>query len=288
MQPALTVILAVHNGADSMSGQLDALVAQQWSKPYEILVVDNLSTDSTPEIAAQYVNAHDNVRAVTAHRRKGLSHARNVGVAHAQADAVAFCDDDDIVGEGWVAAMGDALRTHPIVACRFEYELLNTDETMSGHSLYQSKGVEKVFGYPIAVGPSGWQVSLWNDLHGNDEDLDVAGEDFDMVIRANLLFGIEPYFAGDAIYHKAQRRGVRPTFDQARRYGRSHVQLYEMYGKGRVDVRQQTRRAVRQWLWLARHAGNVRHRVKANQWAWHAGNRVGRLEQSLRSRTFLP
>jgi glycosyltransferase involved in cell wall biosynthesis len=284
----LTVILPVHDGAATIDRQLRALVAQEWDRPWEILVVDNDSADGTPEIVGDYVLEHERVRAVAAKEKLGLSYARNVGVANTDAPAVVFCDDDDVVGEGFVAAMGRALQTHPIVACRFEYERLNDASSMAGHSRYQSTGLEEVVGYPVAVGPSGWQTDLWRKLDGNDESMTIAGEDFDMVIRANLEYGVVPHFESAAIYHKAQRVGFGSSFRQARRDARAHVLLYKEYARTRVDKRVAGRRAARQWASLLKHVGDLRADPAKNAWAWRAGKLVGRLEQSVRSGVFLP
>ena len=108
--PELSVILPVYNGAAHIGDQLDALLAQSWSKPWELVVVDNDSTDLTPAIVEQYVAKHpDRIRVTSAPEQHNLSYVRNVGVRTARADAVAFCDDDDLVGATWVASMGDAL-----------------------------------------------------------------------------------------------------------------------------------------------------------------------------------
>lgn len=286
--PALTVILCVHNGAATIDAQLDALLAQSWDQPWELLVVDNDSTDATPEIVARRVAEDSRVRVVAARRRRGLSHARNVGVEHARAPAVAFCDDDDIVGDRWVAAMGDALAEHPIVACRMEYDRLNRDFGRGGRSRFQSDGLESIFGYTVASGVSGWQREVWEKLGGNDESMTFTGEDFDMSIRARIELGIEPVFVPEAVYHIRAREGFRATFRQAQNYGRSHVQLYARYGRGRVDTSREVRRAVRQWLWLLRHLPDLRSPSKRGAWARRAGMRAGRLRQSVRSRTLLP
>jgi glycosyltransferase involved in cell wall biosynthesis len=286
--PALTAILCVHNGADTIEDQLDALAQQRWDKPWEVLIVDNDSTDATPEIVTAWVERDRRFRVVAARRRRGLSHARNVGVDHARAPAVAFCDDDDLVGEGWVAALGTALETAPIVACRMEYDRLNDSVAMSGRSRFQSKGLEQVFGYEVASGVSGWQREVWEKLGGNDESMTSTGEDFDMSIRAKIELGLEPVFAGDAVYHIRTRAGFRATFRQAQSYGRSHVQLYVRYGRGRIDIRRELRRAVRQWIWLIVQLPRLRSPAERIEWARRAGMRVGRARQSLRSRTLLP
>ena len=286
--PELTVILCVRNGAARVRTQLETLARQEWNGRWDVLLVDNASTDATPEVLRAFAAEHDRFRVVDAHDRLGLSHARNVGVANTRARSVAFCDDDDLVGDGWVAAMGTALRTHPVVACQFEWNELRSDEDPVDYTTFQRRELSSVFGYAVASGVSGWQRELWESLGGNDESMTFTGEDFDMSIRAFLRCGIEPYFEPAAVCHIARRTGRRATYRQARRYGRSSVVLYERYGRGRADRVTAVRRALRDWCWLALHVFDLRDDHEGVRWMRRAGTRVGRLEQSLRSRVFWP
>lgn len=282
---ALTVILPVYNGAATMREQLDALVDQRWDGVWEILIVDNASTDDTASIAAEYASRVDRVRVVSAPAEHNLSYVRNVGVAAARGRSVAFCDDDDVVGDGWVAAMGNALEAHRVVASRMEYATLSEPAALVGRGEFQSHGIETLFGYPVVNGASGWRRSLWLDVGGNDEALGFTGEDHDMALRAHLATGVEPYFCEDAVYHCRRRAGLGATFRQARRYGRAQALLFRRYGRGRPDARLSIGVAVKHWLWLVRHVLDVRRPAAQTLWAWRAGLRVGRLAGSLRYRT---
>jgi glycosyltransferase involved in cell wall biosynthesis len=277
----LSVIVCVHNGARSIVHQLEALDRQQWDEPWEVIVVDNRSTDDTPRVIREFARSHPRFRTVAAPRSLGLAYARNVGVASSSAPAVAFCDDDDVVAEGWVAAMGTALREHPIVACRFDWSTLQG----VGRSTFQRDGLGEIFGYKIAAGVGGWQRSLWDALDGNDESLTFTGEDFDMSIRAFLEHGVTPYFEPRAVCHVARRSGRRANFRQARRYGRASVVLYKRYGVGRTDRRAELRRSMKVWAWLAANLLSLRQTGEGSRWARRAGLQIGRLEQSIRSRT---
>jgi glycosyltransferase involved in cell wall biosynthesis len=286
--PELAVILCVRNGAARVREQLEMLARQEWDASWEVVLVDNDSTDATPEILHAFAAHNPRFRVVSAGERLGLSHARNVGVANTTATSVAFCDDDDVVDDEWVAAMGTALRDHPIVACRFEWNRLRPDSVGTQLSPFQRDGLVEVFGYPVAAGVGGWQRWLWNALGGNDESMTFTGEDFDMSIRAFLEHGISPYFEPAAVCHVARRTGARATYRQARRYGRASVVLYQRYGRERADRRAEIGRALRGWAWLVWHVFDTRDPQKAPAWARRAGVRIGRLEQSIRSRTFWP
>jgi glycosyltransferase involved in cell wall biosynthesis len=280
----LTVVLPVRNGAATIERQLEALERSQWDGDWEVLVVDNGSTDSTPDLVSRFVGRGHRFRVVSAVDHAGLSYARNVGVEHARGRAVAFCDDDDVVDDGWVAAMGEALRDHPVVASCMEYEMLSDPAALEGRAAFQSHHIERLFGLPVVNGASGWQRALWMELGGNDESMRSSGEDFDMALRAHLEQGVVPHFAHDAVYHCRRRAGARATFRQARRYGRSHVELYRRYGRGRVDRRRELRRALATWWWLLRTLPSARRPEMRPVLAWRAGQRIGRVEGSVVSR----
>jgi glycosyltransferase involved in cell wall biosynthesis len=278
----VSVIVCVRNGADRMHRQLDAVLGQEWDRPWELLVVDNGSTDDTAAVAAAYARRDERVRVVTADERRGLSYARNVGVAQARGRSVVFCDDDDRVGDGWLRAMGDALREHQVVAPRMEYAELSDPAALTGRADFQSNGVETVFGYPIVNGVGGWRRDLWLSLGGNDESLDYTGEDHDMALRAYLTKGVTPYFCADAVYHCGRRAGRGPTFRQARRYGRAQVVLARRYGRDRPGARAAPGTVLRQWAWIVKHLPDAFDAERSTEWAWRTGLRAGRLEGGLR------
>lgn len=281
----LSVILPVYNGADGIRGQLDQLLCQEWDRPWEIVVVDNDSTDDTPRILADYQQHHpDRLRVVAAPREHNLSYVRNVGVREARGRAVVFCDDDDLVGDRWVPVMGEALRHHPLVGSQMEYHRLNDDRALDGRADFQSQGIETVFGLPVVNGVSGVQRDLWDRLGGNDEQLHLASEDFDFALRAHLEAGVTPHFAEGALYHVRRRTGLKPTFRQARRYGRSAAVLYQRYARPRGVEPVRWKSVIVAWAWIIWNAPDAFRPDRQTRWAWRAGMRLGRIEGSLRAR----
>jgi hypothetical protein len=81
---------------------------------WEVLVVDNASTDGTARVVAEWVAGGRLPLRSVVEPRLGLSHARNTGLdACAGADALLFLDDDVTVSPGLLGAYGEALRAHP-------------------------------------------------------------------------------------------------------------------------------------------------------------------------------
>ncbi|MBD0314766.1 MAG: glycosyltransferase family 2 protein, partial [Microcoleus sp. T3-bin5] len=81
-----------------------SVLANQTAKLWEVILVDNGSTDGSKRIAACYADRLANFKVVSATEQAGAAYARNVGVRAATGDYLAFCDADNIADLGWVAA----------------------------------------------------------------------------------------------------------------------------------------------------------------------------------------
>ena len=90
-RPRLSVIVPVWNGEHVLPRCLDALVKQQYA-PFEVLVVDDCSSDTTPRIAEQY-----GVRYIRSAKRRGPANARNIGARNARGDILVFIDADVVL-----------------------------------------------------------------------------------------------------------------------------------------------------------------------------------------------
>lgn len=95
MTPAISIVVPVYNVAPFIGKCLESLWDQDFPESgYEVVVVDDGSTDESAEIAAKIVSAHRNGRIVSQENR-GLSEARNRGLQEAAGEYVWFVDSDD-------------------------------------------------------------------------------------------------------------------------------------------------------------------------------------------------
>jgi glycosyltransferase involved in cell wall biosynthesis len=107
--PLISVILCTRNRADLFDKAMASVVAQDFPKAaYEIVVVDNGSSDHTRQVAHRHA-AQANVRYLL-EARVGLCVARNTGWQAASAPYVALFDDDAIARPGWLAAIAEAFQ----------------------------------------------------------------------------------------------------------------------------------------------------------------------------------
>jgi glycosyltransferase involved in cell wall biosynthesis len=89
-QPLFSVIIAVYNGAATLSRAIESVLAQSWTQR-EVIVVDDGSTDGTQQVVSRFGDAVRCLRQENA----GVSAARNAGARHADGEWLAFLDADD-------------------------------------------------------------------------------------------------------------------------------------------------------------------------------------------------
>lgn len=114
----ISVIVPVYNAASYLPGCLNSLAAQQ--ADFEALLVDDGSTDQSPQIAGAFARQDPRFRLIQA-PHQGVSQARNRGMAEAGGSHLFFLDADDLLAEGALAALGAMARDADIL-CAFHEE----------------------------------------------------------------------------------------------------------------------------------------------------------------------
>lgn len=113
----LTVAIPTYNGASRIPQVLEQLRRQTGTESirWEVIVIDNNSTDNTKEIVKAYQQnwLSDTPLRYCFEARQGAGYARQLAVKEAQAPLIGFLDDDNIPALNWVAAAIDFAQTHP-------------------------------------------------------------------------------------------------------------------------------------------------------------------------------
>jgi glycosyltransferase involved in cell wall biosynthesis len=112
----ISAVITTYNRSEMLAKALEAVLSQEsGGVSYEVVVVDNNSTDNTRETVEGFIaKGHDNLRYVF-EPKQGIAHGRNAGVAAAQGDIIAFTDDDVVVTGNWIATIKRALDENPDV-----------------------------------------------------------------------------------------------------------------------------------------------------------------------------
>jgi glycosyltransferase involved in cell wall biosynthesis len=112
-----SVVVCTFNRADQLSATLKSLVDQETTLRYEVVVVDNNSSDGTRSVVRAFEERYPAKIRYIFEGTQGLSVARNAGVAAARGDIIAFVDDDIIASPNWLRALADVYREHPEAWC---------------------------------------------------------------------------------------------------------------------------------------------------------------------------
>lgn len=224
----MSVIVPVRNGADSLPALLESLAAQTLARErFEVIVVDNDSSDCTAEIAL----AHGTK--VVSEPIANRSRARNRGVAAASARLYAFTDADCVADPAWLERLLGSASLAPLVAG--EVKLSVSDEP---NAIERFEALWR-FGQGSWVAQQGWAATANLLVHadafkavgGFDPAWRHIGEDADFCVRA-ARSGYELAFCPEAVVQHDGERELRPMLRRFFLHGYSVNQAYYRLGAG--------------------------------------------------------
>lgn len=273
------------DGAATVHVQLEALAAQGFDEPWELVVADNGSTDGSLTVVEEWRSRLPSLTVVDASAQRGVSHARNVGVSAAGAPLIAVCDCDDVVSTRWLRSMHGALQHFDVVGGRLDPDLLNDQWSLAGRPT-PAQSELPVAGHflPYAVGANvGVRREVFDALGGWSNAYLHGGDDVDFSWRAQLE-GFALGYGADAVIHYRHRSDLAAVGRQYYRYAVMQAQLYRDFRVAGMQ-RPNTRTAVRGWLWLLRHLPDLwGSRDRTAIWVRKAAERLGHVAGSIRSR----
>ena len=114
---SISVIIRAYNSEETMAEILDALQAQTGTEDFfwEILIVDNNSTDATADIVRRYQTTWDRTFALryVIEPQQGAAFARRRAIAESVGNLIAFLDDDNVPSPQWVSAIYQFEKQYP-------------------------------------------------------------------------------------------------------------------------------------------------------------------------------
>ena len=263
--PSVSVVVPVYNGADTIAACLESLLNQTYpADAYEIIVVENGSTDATSAIVEMYP-----VRLLHS-KERGPAPARNLGLARSEADIAAFTDADCVADPDWLSTLVQPYTDVDIggvggAILAYAHAERTTVETFSEEQSplvnFMSGGArsEDEFLPHLYTANASYRRRLLNEVGGFNPSL-VTAEDVDLSWRVQLQKGAKLDYVPEAIiyhHHRSTRTGLARQY---RQYGFGEVLLDTMYGKHPGYPRgrgYQVRRMLNQTAALPRYALSI-------------------------------
>jgi O-antigen biosynthesis protein len=218
----VSVVVCTHNGARTLRRCLEG-IAELRHPRYEVIVVDDGSNDTSAVVASEF-----DVRLISI-ERSGLSTARNVGLAAARGEFVAFIDDDAWPDPDWLRFLVLAFRTSGHAAVGGP-NLPPGDEGLAAacvanspggptHVLLSDSEAEHIPGCNMA-----YRRSALERVGGFDPQFQAAGDDVDICWRLQDS-GETLGFHGAAVVWHSRRGSLRAYWRQQVGYGYAEALL---------------------------------------------------------------
>jgi glycosyltransferase involved in cell wall biosynthesis len=277
----LSVVVPCLNSAESLPDLFAQLAREELDAPWELLLVDNGSTDQTRAVAESWADRLP-VRVVDGAGRRGAWYARNVGVTAARSDQILLLDSDDLVKPGYLATMRAALREADLVAARLDHWVANPAWAGASRPEAVADGLFDHFDFlPYAATCTmGLHRQPFEQVGGFSEM--PFGEDVDLSWRLQLA-GNTFRPAPDAVVYYRYRTTLRSMFRQARGYGRGQPALYRRFGTSGMP-RRRWRQVGRSWRGALVQLAYARSKRELAAALFLLGVYLGRIEGSVRAR----
>ena len=187
--PLVSIIIPSFNRHDLIPDTIKSVLAQTITD-WELLIVDDGSTDNTQEVVRSYAESDSRIRCMErTHQPKGPSSCRNIGITAAQAPYCIFLDSDDLLAPNCLEGRLSVARAEPDVALHvFQMQLFHlqpgdTDKLLMHADANEALGSTLLQGSPWGITCPLWRTTVLRDLNGFNEKL-LSAEDWDLHIRA--------------------------------------------------------------------------------------------------------
>ncbi len=281
--PRVSVVIPARDAASVINDQLAALSRQSIGESWQLIVVNHASRDETVQCLQAWQERLPFLEILDGSSAQSQAEARNLGLERVRGEFVIFCDADDVVDDGWLAAMIQSLREASIVTGPLDLRMLNDPKMSSWRQDEPEKRLQSRLPFlPYALTCNLGVRREVIDRIGNFDPAFRSGYDVDFSWRAQQA-GFELTFDPAVVVHKRYVATPFQYWQREIRYGRYHALLWKRY-RSHGMRRSSPLRAPLAWAKLVLLLPQLLSHDR--RWAWLArcGNRVGRIIGSIQHR----
>jgi len=224
--PYVSVIIPAKNVEATINECLDSLMAQDY-KDFEIIIVDNGSTDATQKIISSY--------SVTfiSENKPGAYLARNTGIRHARGEILAFTDADCVADKAWLKELVSCFKVKGIGGCGGDLlafkpinlveQFLSLGKLRLYHTPNPSEIIRKKNHFlsgALGSANMAFRSSVLKKLDGFDPTLKDFGGDYDLSWRIQNL-GYPLLYNPQAVVYHRMRNNIKKMFKQFYYFGQN-------------------------------------------------------------------
>jgi cephalosporin hydroxylase len=211
-EPLFTVVMPVHDHARFLGQAIESVIAQTYGD-WELVVVDDGSTDGSGEIAEGHASRDRRIR-VLRQDRTGPGGARNRAIAEARGRWIAYLDSDDLWFPETLGAYASAIAAHPVARFfhGFRHRLSLDGSVVESRGIHQEgpTGPAELFARcHLATLCVCHERALFAETGGFDASIG-NGEDYDLFLRMSLRAPLWPLGRATGLRRRHDRNLSRP------------------------------------------------------------------------------
>lgn len=209
MQPFFSIIVPVHNAEKYVHKCLNSIINQTF-KDFEVLIIDDFSSDGTVEVVNQIIGSYENFKLISLPKNFGVANARNVGIRQANGKYICFLDDDDLWLKNKLQVEHDFIKEKKAKWVFSNYEVLDENHNHLGtrFRLPGKYNYEKMLsrGNPVGL----LTVAVEANILKRNYFKEVGHEDYDLWLRLSSQ-GVEGHLLGDVLAQYTKRSNSRSS-----------------------------------------------------------------------------
>jgi cellulose synthase/poly-beta-1,6-N-acetylglucosamine synthase-like glycosyltransferase len=231
----VSIVVPCYNEEEYIRRCIESLQNQNYDGNYEIIAVDNGSTDKTVDILLEEKIILEK------EQKRGPAAVRNRGIQKAKGDIILFIDGDCVASENWLRSLVSWLDDENIGCVAGEIEPLKTIDTSplekylieKGH-LSQKQHMTHPFLPYAATANAGYKRQIFEAVGLFDEKLQ-NGEDADLCWRMQLQSKYKIHYVPEAVVYHPYESHLRKLFRQKRLHAYGSVKTFKKYRQYRFD-----------------------------------------------------
>jgi len=214
----VSIIVPNYNGSEYIYRCLDSLRDQETDILYEVIIIDNNSSDASLDIIKKFCAENNNFKFFVA-EQKGVSFVRNIGIEKAKGKFITFVDSDDIISNRYIKDLVFDDKKF-LMSCSLytssedEFDKIKDMKKSKVKSFPMTEFVDNIFDFDFYIKPGVWaKMFLAETIRKNSlkfsNDIEI-GEDF--------------LFLTQYIYHSNDTENIQITFNK--NYFKNKVVIY--------------------------------------------------------------
>lgn len=244
----ISIIIPIYNKEQYIEKCVDSILSQKY-KDYEVILVNDGSTDNSLQICKECYSKINNIKIIT-QKNQGVSAARNTGILNAKGENIIFIDADDEIEEGYLENLSKNVNDYDLTICGCNYFIEEKKKLVvkkfDNNLKEQTIGIEQL----IKVARKGLLNALWNKIFNKsiidehnirfDEKISL-GEDLLFIIEYIKYINTRIYIINKPLYHYTLRKaGINlnskeKIYDKINRIMYTEKQFEELYKKHKIN-----------------------------------------------------